>query len=74
LLASVRAAGIPENRVEVILDEIEAAHTAIDRANPGDLVFVMVYRISRVWDSLARRAAGTAAHPRRTEGIVPGRQ
>jgi cyanophycin synthetase len=55
---AVRAAGLPEDCVEVILDEIDAVHAAIDLANPGDLVFLLVYRISRVWDSLARRAAG----------------
>ncbi|MEA2525032.1 MAG: cyanophycin synthetase [Thermomicrobiales bacterium] len=58
-------AGLPSDRVTVILDELEAVHAAIDLANPGDLVVALVYRVPRVWESLARRATGhgTSAEP-----------
>jgi cyanophycin synthetase len=52
---AVIAAGLPPERVTVILDEIEAVNTAIDLAGPGDLVVALVYRIPRVWNALMQR-------------------
>jgi cyanophycin synthetase len=49
------AAGLPPERITVVLDEIEAVHTAIDLASPGDLVVAMVYQIPKVWEALAKR-------------------
>ncbi|HEV2074457.1 MAG TPA: cyanophycin synthetase, partial [Thermomicrobiales bacterium] len=49
------AAGLPPERITVVLDEIEAVHTAIDLATPGDLVAAMVYQIPKVWEALAKR-------------------
>ena len=50
-------AGMPRERVSVVLDEIEAIDTAIDQAAPGDLVVALVYRIQRARDALMRRTA-----------------
>jgi len=56
LQEAVTAAGLPEERVTIILDEIAAVNAAIDTAAPGDLVVALVYRIPKVWDALMRRA------------------
>lgn len=58
---AVLAAGLPPDRVTVVLDEVDAVHTAIDVASPGDLVVAMVYRIPKVWEALARRQEQHAA-------------
>lgn len=50
------AAGMPEDRMTVILDELEAVHGAIDLAEPGDLVVALVDGIRKVWASLEERA------------------
>ena len=57
LHGAVVAAGLPEDRITVVLDEVEAANAAVDLAAPGALVVIMAYRIPRVWEALARRAA-----------------
>jgi cyanophycin synthetase len=58
--AAIRA-GMPPERVSVVLDELEAIDAAIDRAAPGDLVVALVYRIQRARDALVRRATRPAA-------------
>jgi hypothetical protein len=58
----VITAGLPPERVTVVLDEIEAVNTAIDLAEPGDLVVALVYRIPRVWTALMQRM-GQATEP-----------
>jgi cyanophycin synthetase len=63
---AVLAAGLPPERVAVVLDEIEAVNTAIDSAEPGDLVVALVYRIPRVWNALMQRVEQAA-----NRGITP---
>jgi cyanophycin synthetase len=66
LQEAVRAGGLPEASVSVVLDELEAINHAIDVAEPGDLVVAMVYRINRTWEALAERATaptGTIVRP-----------
>jgi cyanophycin synthetase len=43
--------------VEVVLDELEAARLALDRANPGDLVVVCADRAETVVHELQTRGA-----------------
>ena len=49
--------------VEVILDEMEAARKALDRARPGDLVVLCVDYATEVYKELEQRR-GTARRPR----------
>lgn len=76
LREAVLGAGLPPDRVTVVLDEVEAVHTAIDLASPGDLVVAMVYRIPKVWEALAKRqerhAAPVGGLPSRVESIHIG--
>jgi cyanophycin synthetase len=55
LREAVLAAGLLPEHVTVVLDEIEAVHTAVDLASLGDLVVAMVYQIPKVWEALAKR-------------------
>ncbi|HKH84829.1 MAG TPA: hypothetical protein VKA25_14160, partial [Gemmatimonadales bacterium] len=36
-------------------DEVAAAHAGVDMATPGDLVVVLVDRVTLVWEALAQR-------------------
>jgi cyanophycin synthetase len=56
LQQAVLDSGLAASRTEIVLDEVAAAHAAIDRAAPGDLVIVLVDRVDIVWDALTRRA------------------
>jgi hypothetical protein len=47
---------MPQDRVYTVTDEVAAAHAAVDLAAPGDLVVVLVDRVTLVWEALARRA------------------
>ena len=51
------ASGTRCREVEVITDEIEATCSAVQRANPGDLVVVCVDQTARVWAELQEIAA-----------------
>ncbi|HEV2529019.1 MAG TPA: cyanophycin synthetase [Thermomicrobiales bacterium] len=48
--------GMAPDRITVVLDELAAAHRAIDLSRPGDLVVVLVDSVNEVWHSLAARA------------------
>jgi hypothetical protein len=65
-------AGLPAERVHVVLDELAAAHAAIDRAAPGDLVVIFVDRVKLLWESLKERAAPAASGPVTTHQIPNG--
>lgn len=57
-----QAEGGRVKQIETVLDEIESTRTAVERANPGDLVVVCVDRARAVWDELqvlAKRAQPT---------------
>lgn len=57
-----QAEGGRVKQIETVLDEIESTRTAVEWANPGDLVVVCVDRARAVWDELqvlAKRAQPT---------------
>jgi cyanophycin synthetase len=56
LRQAVLDAGLPENRIHTVTDEVAAAHAGVDLAAPGDLVVVLVDRVTLVWEALAQRA------------------
>ena len=58
LRAGVRAAGVPDHEIRVVLDEVDAAHATVDLANPGDLAVIFVTRPKVIWEAMAARAAG----------------
>jgi cyanophycin synthetase len=53
-------AGLPEDRIHTVTDEVAAAHAGVDLAAPGDLVVVLVDRVTLVWEALAQRTAHEA--------------
>jgi cyanophycin synthetase len=56
LRQAVLDAGLPAHRIHTVTDEVAAAHAGVDLAAPGDLVVVLVDRVTVVWEALARRA------------------
>jgi hypothetical protein len=56
-------AGLPEDRIHTVTDEVAAAHAGVDLAAPGDLVVVLVDRVTLVWEALAQRAKQEANQP-----------
>lgn len=58
--------GMPESEIHVVLDEVEAAHAAVDLARPGDLAVIFVTRTRVVWDELSDRAARQGTGEERT--------
>ena len=56
LRQAVLDAGLPANRIHTVTDEVAAAHAGVDLATPGDLVVVLVDRVTLVWETLAQRA------------------
>jgi cyanophycin synthetase len=61
LRQAVLDAGLPANRIHTVTDEVAAAHAGVDMAAPGDLVVVLVDRVTLVWEALAQRT-GQVAH------------
>ena len=53
--AAALTAGMAESRITVVLNELDAIHTAIDMAMPGDLVVALVYDIEAAWESICNR-------------------
>jgi cyanophycin synthetase len=53
--------GMPESEIHIVLDEVEAAHAAVDVANPDDLVVILVTRPGLIWDELSSRASRASA-------------
>jgi cyanophycin synthetase len=56
-------AGLPEDRIHTVTDEVAAAHAGVDLAAPGDLVVVLVDRVTLVWEALAQRTGHEANDP-----------
>lgn len=52
LHAAVTAAGKNADDVDIILDEMEAARTAVERSQKGDLVILMVDKPAKIWEQL----------------------
>ena len=63
LRQAVIDAGMPTDRVHTVTDEVAAAHAGVDLAAPGDLVVVLVDRVTLVWEALAQRAEQEASQP-----------
>ena len=63
LRQAVLDGGLPPNRVHTVTDEVAAAHAGVDLAAPGDLVVVLVDRVTLVWEALARRAEQETSQP-----------
>src|SRR5829696_2063402 len=55
LRQAVLSAGLPPDRIHIVTDEVAAAHAGVDLAAPGDLVVVLVDRVTVVWEALAQR-------------------
>ena len=55
--------GIAEDRVHVVVDEIDAAHATVDLAQRTDLTVLMVDRPTVIWDSLTARVGGRGRRP-----------
>jgi cyanophycin synthetase len=49
--------GVPEHRVTLIYDELEAAKAAMDRAKQDDLVVLLADRPEEVWETVVARGA-----------------
>jgi cyanophycin synthetase len=60
---AVLDAGLPEDRIHTVTDEVAAALAGVDLAAPGDLVVVLVDRVTLVWEALAQRAKQEANQP-----------
>jgi cyanophycin synthetase len=52
LKGAVLATGKPEAQVDTILNELEAAETAVERSEKGDLVVLLVDKPAKVWEML----------------------
>jgi hypothetical protein len=61
LRQAVLDAGLPENRIHTVTDEVEAAHAGVSLATPGDLVVVLVDRVTLVCEALAQRTEHDAS-------------
>ena len=61
--AAVTEGGLPAGKLSVVLDEVEAAHAAVQRAERNDLVVLMVDRPAVVWEALTSK--GEDGRPRR---------
>ena len=53
--AAVGAGGARCRATQVVLDELEAARLALDRANPGDLVVICADKVDAIADELEAR-------------------
>ncbi len=57
LRESAIRAGIQEESVSVVLDELEAVQSAVNMADKSDLVVLMVDKPAKVWELLSERGA-----------------
>jgi cyanophycin synthetase len=58
LSTAVAEGGLTSDRVTVVLNEVEAAHAALDEADRNDLVVLLVDKPVVVYESLSRRSNG----------------
>jgi hypothetical protein len=63
LRQAVLEAGLSADRIHTVTDEVAAAHAGVDLAAPGDLVVVLVDRVTLVWEALAQRAEQETSQP-----------
>jgi cyanophycin synthetase len=60
---AISEGGIASDRVTVVLNEIEAAHAALDQAERNDLVVLLVDKPAAVYESLTQRSANGRERP-----------
>jgi cyanophycin synthetase len=49
--------GVSTDRIAVVLNEVEAAGAALDRARPDDLVVLLADKPAQVWETAVERSA-----------------
>ncbi len=59
LQASLRAAGVADDAIELVPDEAQAVDHALGLARPGDLVVVFGDKIERCWDQIVHFGTST---------------
>jgi cyanophycin synthetase len=57
LKAAAMGAGLPPERIEIVLEELEAARATLGRADRDDLVVLLVDQPAAVWTELERRSS-----------------
>lgn len=62
---TLMAAGIGDDRIEVIPDEQEATHRALEMAEPGDLIMIFGDNIKRTWKQIIYFNSGEASESNR---------
>ena len=60
---AVTDAGLPADHLTIVLDEVEAARTAVSRAGRNDFVVLMVDRPTVVWDALTSKGGNGRERP-----------
>ncbi|MCO5177876.1 MAG: cyanophycin synthetase [Thermomicrobiales bacterium] len=55
--------GVSEDRVSVVLNELEAAEAAMDHAKPDDLVVLLADKPAEVWELVVARTSRAAVEP-----------
>ncbi|MDQ2653376.1 MAG: cyanophycin synthetase [Chloroflexota bacterium] len=71
LREAVQESGVPPARIHTVLDEIDAIHTALDLAAPGDLVVALVEQVTPAWEALRARQAAEGAGVALVEANAP---
>ncbi len=70
--AALRAAGVPESRIEVIPEEEAAIQAALAMGQSGDLLLVFADALVRSWKQITKfRPAGSAAQPEQAAPPAP---
>ncbi|HQY31102.1 MAG TPA: Mur ligase family protein, partial [Thermomicrobiales bacterium] len=57
LRKSAMVTGMHDSAIEIVLEEMDAARTAIDRAEKDDLVVLLVDKPAEIWKELEKRAS-----------------
>lgn len=60
LKEAAQRGGMPEETIEIILDEEEASRSAVDSAERGDLVVLLVDKPAKVWEMLTGEKQSTS--------------
>ena len=69
LKASLLENGVPEDNIEIVLDEQKAVRAALRRAKPEDLIIMLADKPAEVWDTIVRH---DTAQWREQEELVAG--
>jgi cyanophycin synthetase len=65
LAAELRALGVPDDRVSVLLDEQRSIDAGLAECRPGDLLLIFGDNISRCWKQIVRFREATHPSPQR---------